>query len=94
MTMIIGISNRDTIIRYASVLLPEEDRANPVLIAATAIPILEWAEQAADADDLRCRMLALSRQYVNTHAQHGTGSPDRFVEDAGTLYAFIAAGRD
>jgi hypothetical protein len=83
-------NNRADILGFASRLLSEDDRANPVLVAAAAIPLLEWAESAADEDDLRCRMRAMRRQHTNTYPQREVGvSPARFLDDAGTLYAFL-----
>lgn len=90
MTMTVGPEHRAAILGYASHLLSADDRQNPVAVAAAALPLLEWAEQSADEDDLRCRMRALFRQDSN---QRAAGSPGQFVDDAGTLYAFISAGR-
>lgn len=93
MTMIIGMADRDSIVRYASGQLAADDRQDPVKVAAAAIPLLEWAEQAQDEDDLRARMRAMSRQYANTGCPGGEGrDPRRFVDEAGTLYAFLIAG--
>lgn len=93
MSVNVSPENRADLLRYAASLLSCEDRADPVFVAAAAVPLLEWAEQAADDDDLRARMRAMSRHYVNTGPSAGSISPDQFVDQAGTLYAFITAGR-
>lgn len=93
MSMTIGMEDRDVIVRYASFLLTPDDRQDPVKVAATALPLLEWAEQSSDKDDLRARMRAMSRQHSNTvHASDEGRNPGRFVDEAGTLYAFLVAG--
>lgn len=91
MSVIVDPERRAYLLTYAAHLLPAEDQADPVLVAATAVPLLEWAEGAADEDDLRARMRAMSRHYVNTGT--GDGDPARFVDCAGVLYAFIIAGK-
>jgi hypothetical protein len=91
MTVIVGPGDRASILRYASWLLDAAGRESPVRVAATAVPLLEWAEQAADEDDLRSRMRAMSRQHDNNNPSRPVG-PARFVDDACTLYAFLVAG--
>ena len=93
MTVNVSPEDRANLLAYAASLLSREDRANPVLVAAAAVPLLEWAEQAADDKDLRARMRAMGRHYINTGLDAGSINPDQFVDQAGTLYAFIAAGR-
>jgi hypothetical protein len=93
MTVNVSPEDRANLLAYAASLLSREDRANPVLVAAAARSLLEWAEQAADDNDLRARMRAMGLHYVNAGQYAGSISPDQFVDQAGTLYAFIAAGR-
>jgi hypothetical protein len=91
MTVHVSPDDRASILGHASHLLSRDDRADPVRVAAAAIPLLEWAEAAADEDDLRYRMRAMARQHINS--ADAPRDPARFVDDAGTLYAFLCAGR-
>jgi hypothetical protein len=87
----VGLSTRERILRYASGLLTPDDRQEPVKVAAAALPLLEWAEQAADNDDLEARMHAMSQHHVNTHDARER-SPGQFVDEAEILYAFLVGG--
>jgi hypothetical protein len=87
----VGPVKREAILRYASCLLSDDDRQEPVKAAAAALPLLEWAEQATDEDDLETRMHAMSQQHMNTRGEER--DPGQFVDEAGTLYAFLAGGR-
>lgn len=91
MTVIIGPDDRASILRFASWLLDRDARRDPVKVAAAALPLLEWAEQAADEDDLRYRIQAMSCQHDNIHPSPEPIEPARFVDDACTLYAFLVA---
>jgi hypothetical protein len=92
----------DEILRFAAHLIPEVNRGNAALIAATARPLLDWASQAAGEDDMRQRMRAMRHQRQNTPPvlQRSADIPPRWVEvptltpaeflaEAAVLYAFI-----
>jgi hypothetical protein len=91
MTVAVSPDNRKRLLRYASEIVPCEDREDAVKAATAALPLLEWAERAADEDDLELRMAALSQQYQNTCGKQYS-SPSEFVESAETLYAFLGGG--
>jgi len=92
-SVLIGAENRSTILMYAANLVTREQRADPVAVGAAALPLLEWAEEAEDPDDLRWRMRAMSRQHANLRSSTDEPcDPGKFVDDAGVHYAFIIAG--
>lgn len=88
-TMTLTQYARTDILGWASYIVSEEDRRNPVLVTAAASPLLEWASKADDRADLKARMSALRRQSFN--GKNGTGDPAGFVEAAAAYYAFITA---
>lgn len=93
MTADLSMDRRAAVLRYASALLPEEDRANPVRVGQAALPLLEWAEKAPDRRDLSARMRAMSLQHFNRR-RPAEGGPAAFVEAAKAYYDFLAAGPD
>jgi hypothetical protein len=92
----VGADDRSHILRYAMYLLPPGERGDAVKVSAAALPLLEWAEQAADADDLRDRMDALCKQHYgqrDSDDEEDAADPAAFVDNAGVLYAFLRGGR-
>jgi hypothetical protein len=68
-------------------------------VVINAGPLLAWAEQAGDADDLRVRLRALMHYSANCAAAASSvavlacaDDPSRFLEGAKVLYAFATAG--
>lgn len=89
--MDLTMNQRESILRYASALLPYEDRPDSALVTRAAQPMIEWAEQAVDSTDLSARMRALSQQHLNTKNCSGI-RPVRFVEQATLHYTILVGG--
>ena len=85
----VGPRQRASILRYASHQLPLDDRADPALVITAARPLLEFAGQASDDEDLEVRMAAMGRQDQNTTRPE---SPEEFTSQARILYAFLTGG--
>lgn len=85
---VITPAHRDSILGYASDLLPLRGRP-PEAVLTAAAPLLEWAAQAVTKDDLNVRMAALSRAHQNSHFQHP--EPQEFLAAADQYLAFITA---
>jgi len=87
------MDQRADILRYASALLGDEHRADPVRVGQAALPLLEWAEKAPERGDLSARMRAMSRQYRNSRRFSAEdGDPAAFVNAAKSHYDFLTAG--
>lgn len=63
--------------------------ADAPAVAAAAFTLMDWAERAADEQDLRERMRALESQWINILSR--TGDAVQFVERARVRYAFVTA---
>lgn len=85
----IDAPTRVRILAWASHITPYVDRSDAATVARNAIPLLEFAERATSATDLRARLDAMSRQCSNSNP--GSGDLDSLVAEAGIYYAFITA---
>ena len=85
--------HRDDIITYASRVTSRPH--DPAAVLAAAEPLTAWARAAADGDDLRLRMRAMSAQHVNEawSGHRSADNPHGFVSRARCLYDFMA-GKD
>lgn len=82
--------DRAEILHFASWLLPNHDRASAETVTSWATPLLRFAEQAADQDDLRARMGAMRRQNQNeTGVPKEPRDPEGFLAQARVHYEFI-----
>jgi hypothetical protein len=81
---------RANLLRYAASIV--NDPADATAVTSAAFTLMDWAEQAADEDDLRSRLCSLRLQWVNN--RHRTGDAAQFVESAAVLYAFGTAADD
>jgi hypothetical protein len=82
--------DRAEILHFASWLLPDHDRASAETVISWATPLLRFAEQAADVDDLRARMGAMRRQNQNeTGVPKEPRDPEEFLAQARVHYEFI-----
>jgi hypothetical protein len=89
----LSMDQRADILRYASALLGDEHRADPVRVGQAALPLLEWAERAPGRSDLSARMRAMSRQYGNMRRFSAEdGDPAAFANAAMSHYDFLTAG--
>jgi excisionase family DNA binding protein len=81
---------RADVLRYTSALTV--NKGDPVAVVVNASPLVGWLEGAADAADLEVRRMALCRQHTNRCGADPDDDPDRFLTEARTIYAFLAAG--
>lgn len=88
--MDLDMNQREDILGIAVFLVPEDERRNPVLVVQAAVPLLEWAGQAASSEDLRARLRALRLHLQNTGPGRVIpGSLRKFTADAGVYYAVL-----
>jgi hypothetical protein len=83
---VITTSHRNSILAWASAMLPLRARS-PEAVLAAAAPLLEWAAQAVTKNDLQNRMAAMSRVDGNRAFQHP--APQEFLAEARAYYGFI-----
>lgn len=83
---VITASHRNSILAWASAMLPLRARS-PEAVLAAAAPLLEWAAQAVTKNDLQNRMAAMSHVGRNRAFQHP--APQEFLNEARAYYGFI-----
>lgn len=89
MPITVNAETRAELLRFASRI--PFDRSDAVAVAAAAVPLLEWAEQADSRSDLKARMAALERQWLNQFGRPA-GDAAAFLDRARVIYAFTIAG--
>lgn len=87
-TVTVSRLQRDSILGFASSLLPRPGRT-PEAVLAMARPLLEYAAQAAGDYDLRARMNSMHQASRNDRDQLRT--PQEFLAEAAAYYDFITA---
>jgi hypothetical protein len=84
--------SRRRVLEFASALT--SDKGSAAAVTVNAGPLLAWLEAASGEHDMYVRLGALARQYRNTLEDPPDDNPERFLAEARTLYAFMAAGAE